>query len=514
MNLKRLPAALAALALTSNLTACQNHGESQPERPEQQPLEADQQLLSEPVPAGIYYTASWTPKHRVQLQEVLWQADEQGNLALELAISSPFAGGWALLNSEETAIQQQEQGLSQGENQISISIPAQQAENREFIFLLTPDKGEWENFCIELPQNWEAGQKYLLQDGRFAQPPLRTYSEARSELGRNYDLSKIEQISESKLRSLTFDQGTIFPETGMPENLTPEQLMEQAMDPGLGVRQLRQQGVDGQGVSVAIIDQPIPKRHLTTHPEYAGKFKIYQNFTEFDSSMHGPAVASLLVGENCGVAPGARLYYAAVNSASGDAKDYSDALNWLIHLNQTLPEGEKIRVVSVSAAPGSKTGPFTQNNELWEEARQRALAEGMLVLDVTEKSGVQFMRGYCEPETIQDPSKLVAGEPGRPDSNPGGYLWRTLEVPTSCRTTAGMWVGSEESSQYTYWGVGGLSWGIPYAAGVLALGWQIRPDLSPDQMLDLLLKTAAKNDLGFPCINPPAFIQAIREISQ
>ena len=47
MNLKRLPAALAALALTSNLTACQNH-ESQPERPEQQPLEADQQLLSEP----------------------------------------------------------------------------------------------------------------------------------------------------------------------------------------------------------------------------------------------------------------------------------------------------------------------------------------------------------------------------------------------------------------------------------------------------------------------------------
>ena len=56
MNLKRLTAALAALALTANLTACQNHGESQPERPEQQPLEADQQLLSEPVPAGIYYT--------------------------------------------------------------------------------------------------------------------------------------------------------------------------------------------------------------------------------------------------------------------------------------------------------------------------------------------------------------------------------------------------------------------------------------------------------------------------
>ena len=72
-----------------------------------------------------------------------------------------------------------------------------------------------------------------------------------------------------------------------------------------------------------------------------------------------------------------------------------------------------------------------------------------------------------------------------------------------------MWV-NQGDSQYTYWGVGGLSWGIPYAAGVLALGWQLRPDLMPEQMLDLLLETAAKNDLGFPCIDPPAFIEAVQ----
>lgn len=510
MNAKRLPALLAALALTANLAACNHNQISQPEDLDAPP-EQNQQPQAEVLPAGIYYVSGWVSAPQAQLQEALWRADEQDGLTLELTVSSSFAGGWTLLTGDETAvIQQQEEGLTSGENQISIAVPAQQAQGRQFLLALTPDQGETESFFIELPQTWEPGQSYRLQDGRFVQPPLKKYLEARSELGRNYDLSQIETISEDQLRSLTFDQKTVFPETGMPENLTPEQLMEQAMDPGLGVRQLHQQGVTGQGVSVAIIDQAIPAHSRESHPEYAGKFKVYQNFTDQEISMHGPAVASLLVGENCGVAPGANLYYVAANSWDGDAKSYADALNWLIDLNQTLPEEEKIRVVSVSAAPGSKIGPFTKNNELYEEARQRALADGMLVLDVTEKSGIQLLRGYGEPETLQISAKLIAGDPNAKDEPPtSGFIGKALYVPCSRRTAAGMWVNPEDS-QYTYWGVGGLSWGIPYAAGVLALGWQVRPDYTPEQMLDLLMETAAKNDLGLPCIDPPAFVAAAR----
>lgn len=507
MNLKRLPALLAVLALTVNLTACRQD-EKPPQEPPTDPPEQNQP--AEPIPSGIYYASLWMPKHRAELKKGVWQADDQGDLTLELTVSSPFAGGWALLTEDNTVIQQQDSGLDQGETQISITIPAQQAENQEFYWKLTPEQGEQEVFSIQLPQSRQAGQVYQLQDGRFVQPPLKKYIEVRSEVGLGYDLSQIEEISEDQLRSLSFDQGTIFPKTGMPENLTPEQLMEQAMDPGLGVRQLHQQGITGQGVSVAIIDQSIPEHHRTDHPEYAGKFEVYQSFTDQEYSMHGPAVASILVGESCGVAPGAKLYYVTANSWDGDAKFYADSLNWLIDLNQTLPEGEKIRVVSVSAAPGFKGGPFTQNNGLWEQARQRALAEGMLVLDVTEQSGIDLAPSYhSQPGTNQTPESLVAGFPGTPQAKLYAQKPRILCVPCSPRTTAGMWV-NQGDSQYTYWGVGGLSWGIPYAAGVLALGWQLRPDLTPEQMLDLLLETAAKNDLGFPCINPPAFIEAVR----
>ena len=69
--------------------------------------------------------------------------------------------------------------------------------------------------------------------------------------------------------------------------------------------------------------------------------------------MHGPAVASLLAGKTIGVAPDANIYYAAWPSWLEDSRYAADALDWVLEQNEALPEGEKIRVVSVSAAPGS-----------------------------------------------------------------------------------------------------------------------------------------------------------------
>jgi len=54
-----------------------------------------------------------------------------------------------------------------------------------------------------------------------------------------------------------------------------------------------------------------------------------------------------------------------------------------------------------------------------------------------------------------------------------------------------------------------LSWSIPYLAGVLAMGWQLRPDLSADQLIDMLFETAYVPDGTNHIINPPAFIQKL-----
>ncbi|MGA2094425.1 MAG: S8 family serine peptidase, partial [Sedimentisphaerales bacterium] len=134
-----------------------------------------------------------------------------------------------------------------------------------------------------------------------------------------------------------------------PKNIDPNGIMDKAMNPGLGVHKLHQQGITGKGVNVAIIDQPLYRNH----PEFAGKIVEYFDAgCKSEASMHGPAVASLLAGTNCGTAPDANVFYAAAPSWTKDTAYQAKALDWIVEQNAKLPAGQKIRVVSVSAARG------------------------------------------------------------------------------------------------------------------------------------------------------------------
>ncbi|MBX7259696.1 MAG: hypothetical protein K1Y02_25295, partial [Candidatus Hydrogenedentes bacterium] len=185
------------------------------------------------------------------------------------------------------------------------------------------------------------------------------------------------------IATLNFNQKTVWPpDPAMPPGKTPKAFLHDAMDPGLGIRGLHRQGITGEGVNVAIIDQPL----YDDHPEFKGKIAAYHDVgCKSESSMHGPAVASLLVGRNCGTAPGARLYFVAAPSWTKDTAYQAKALDWIIEQNASLPDGQKIRVVSVSACPSGEGSPFTMNTEQWDEAYARAEAAGMLVLDCTQQ---------------------------------------------------------------------------------------------------------------------------------
>ena len=150
------------------------------------------------------------------------------------------------------------------------------------------------------------------------------------------------------------------------------------------MRGLQAQGITGKGVRAAIIDQPL----LTDHPELSGRIAAYYDTgcEGETSSMHGPAVASLFAGESIGIAPDAALYYAAWPSWLMDSRYAAEALDWVVAQNEALPDGEKIRVVSVSAAPGN--AEMFQNADLWDAAVARAEQAGLLVLTV-DGAGVE-----------------------------------------------------------------------------------------------------------------------------
>jgi serine protease AprX len=317
---------------------------------------------------------------------------------------------------------------------------------------------------------------------------------------RGKDLSQLD-LSDKKgvLTTLWLNQDVKWPDKEkMPADFRPDDLFQSAMNPGLGVRQLHARGITGQGVNVGIIDQPLSQ----DHPEFAGKIAAYHDVgTGKEMSMHGPAVASLLVGTQCGTAPGAKLYHVAAPSWTGDTAYYAKALDWLVEQNKSLPTGQKIRVISVSAAPSGPGSPFEKNNEMWDEACKRAEAEGILVLDCTSHHGF-LLPCWIDANDPENVAKCRPGFPGKPMTR--GSSPNEILTPTCPRTTA------EGRLTYQYTGRGGLSWGIPYAAGVLAMGWQVRPDLPAEKMKALLLASAREAANGHRIIDPQNFIRQVQ----
>ncbi len=318
------------------------------------------------------------------------------------------------------------------------------------------------------------------------------------------DLSRINSARIAKvLWTLDFNSDTIWPDPNeFPSLKQPDNILKNAMNPGLRIRDLHARGITGKGVNVAIIDQPL----YPDHPEYAGKIiNYFDTGCQSNSSMHGPGVTSLLVGAQCGTAPDAKVYYAAAPSWKKDAAFYATALDWIIEQNEQLPAREKIRVVSVSAAPSGKGSPFESNTRQWDQACARAEKAAILVLDCTSHRG---MIGPCwlHPGFPEAVNRCTPGFPGRPWQ--GGPSDKIL-VPSSPRTTAEQYDKDRFGWQYN--GRGGLSWAIPYAAGVLAMGWQVNPELTAEEMKNRLFETAYTTENGHKIINPNKFITHIKQ---
>lgn len=312
------------------------------------------------------------------------------------------------------------------------------------------------------------------------------------------------EYTAEEISTYWFNQNTIFKGN---EDLAA-QILENGKDPGLQVSQLHAQGITGKGVTVAIIDQPL----LPSHPEYAGKIEQYHavGFTEHEneslSSMHGPAVTSLLAGDTIGTAPGVKLYYVAVKFWERNAPEMgAQALDWLIEQNKTLSESEKIRAVSVSA--DCTNSEYFDNHETWDKAVRRAQEADILVMDCRQEYDTCiFWPSFFAPARRDDISLITIGTP---DGDFQVCPSQALGTPVGYRTTAEVY--SEDEYSYSYDAVGGHSWAIPYGTGVLAMGWQVNPSLTGAEMIELLRATAYKNAAGDCFIDPAAFIDSVQK---
>lgn len=306
----------------------------------------------------------------------------------------------------------------------------------------------------------------------------------------NEDLSVVKDIND-----LTFSNNTVWP-AKLPEGFDPAQILENNKNPGLGVRDVHKSGITGAGVGIAIIDQGL----LLEHEQYKDNLMSYEKIHCADNSaaLHGPAVASIAVGKDIGVAPGAKLYYIAAshwhssnNIFETDAAITADAILRILEINKTLPENEKIRVISNSKGYGPRDDGYDEFNAAVKKAEDENVVV-MTVGNIGTHEAVFFGLGrdyLSDPDVPSDylPADWVANNFYAGNDFAQGRIL----VPMGSRTYA----GCTGTSDYEIGSSGGMSWAVPWMAGFYALCCEAKPDITPEEFIEVAKATATKTEI-------------------
>lgn len=342
----------------------------------------------------------------------------------------------------------------------------------------------------------------VVTEGDFPELPVGSADRIWGLAGKDLSSKDLTNLSAEFLAAQTFDENTSWPAPSMlPDEFSPGQWLDIGKDPGLGVRDLHRQGITGQGIAVALIDKPI--RHQ--HEEFEGRIHYYEVFGDagrgFAAHFHGIACASILAGSTVGVAPGATIHYFAVPDVGENFRFYSIAADRVIEVNQSLSEDRRIKLVSISDGLG-RDNPYRPD---WEAALQRLGEAGIEVVYSSRERLNGFTWGGAAPFLDRSVSTNYGTALYFAAAGVDVPLDRII-IPGDYRTTA----SNQGEDVFVYWGEGGWSWAIPYAAGLAALAWQLEPTLTFAQVEDLLRETAETTREGRRVIAPTAFIEAVR----
>lgn len=338
----------------------------------------------------------------------------------------------------------------------------------------------------ELPANWS----WMKFQGFETKNDVFGYDVRGCDIS-DQDLSAVEDTDD-----LTFDTNTTWPEQ-LPEGFDPEKILEFNKNPGLGIRALHKKGITGKGVSIAIIDQGL----LLEHEQYKDNIKLYERIHCGDDSaqMHGPAVASIAVGKDIGVAPKANLYYIASTfghfTDTGyefDCSIMADAILRILEINEKLGKDEKIRAISISKG-------YSRMDKGYEELQAAIKKADEANVFVVTTSTDEYYKGFTlfgmDRDYGKDPEDTGSYEPvywvapdyyERPD-----YFEDFLMFPIGSRTIA----GCTNLDDYAISHNGGLSWAVPWCVGLYALCCQEKPDITPQEFIELANSTATTTEI-------------------
>ncbi|MBO0453272.1 S8 family serine peptidase [Candidatus Enterococcus murrayae] len=370
-----------------------------------------------------------------------------------------------------------------------------------YILWIQPIDSRTKGTEVGIARKTTADTKKVVKMKKIAQPNTNFSSFPQLDL-RSKDLSKLDLThQQEKLDYAIFDSATKWPKK-LPAGFDSEACLAFGKNPGLHVRDLHQAGITGKGVSIGIIDHTL----FTEHEQYADRLKHYEEIHLLSKTpeMHGAAVASLALGKTTGVAPEAHLYYIAaglsnnlgammLNKANNDSagnmsskgftyKYYAQAIERFLELNQTLPEKEKIRVISISRGFNKKDDGY----DLFQRALKKAKEQQVLVVTASLDKEYGIGLAGLGRKMMADPDELGSYSVGSWIKEEAASYQECLFLPMDGRTYAGVY----GRDNYQYDTSGGISWTVPYLAGLYALAYQVNPAITPEVFLTQAVATS------------------------
>ena len=262
---------------------------------------------------------------------------------------------------------------------------------------------------------------------------------------------------------------------------------------------LHSRGVDGEGVTVAVIDSGV-----ALHEDFGDRIKAFKNFDgrkrkSHDPKGHGTHVAGIILGDGAkvdGIAPKADLVACRIANEA----DAIEAVDWVI----ANKEKYSIDVLNLSLGVDAKSDPAKDEFRL---AAERAVDAGLVVVvsagneckdgicpssisspGISPKVitvGVLDDRGTADPkdDKIWEKSSQGTFMAGKPDLVAEGTSVLSVLAPESI-------YADRVAAQAEYLAISGSSQAAPMVAGAAALLLQVNPALTHDQVKDILTGTA------------------------
>lgn len=320
------------------------------------------------------------------------------------------------------------------------------------------------------------------------------------------DLSKVDKNVQIHL-----DGMVSIPDGEMTSEDPIAPLMD-AATPSMGVDKLWAKGITGKGVVMAVIDTGI-----APHPDYkdriVGFHDLVNGKTEaYDDQGHGTHCAGIAVGDGAasdgkykGVAPEAKLVGVKVldSRGSGTFANVIKGIQWAVENKEKFD----ISVISLSLGGGVRE---SYKKDPVAQAVEAAVAKGITTVVAAGNSGPRggTIGTPAHAERVVTVGALDdKGTVDRTDDTVARFSSRgptrvdKLDKPDIL--APGVNITAADSRTGGYRSLSGTSMATPFAAGVAALMVQARPGITPEQVKQLMLKTADKLTPPAPPAPPP-----------